>query len=361
MENRRSFIKKSGIFVAASTLPFPNILFSETKEKLGIALLGLGGYSSGQLAPALQLTEHCELKGIITGSPEKIPVWQKKYNIKDSNVYNYDNMHTIADNDEIDVIYVVTPTFLHEKYAVMAANTGKHVWCEKPMAITATECQNIITACKKNRVKLAIGYRMQHEPVTQTIIKWADTKPYGNIKSVKTEAGFRIGQSGGWRLDGAKGGGAMYDMGVYPLNATRYSTGLEPISVSARHETERKDLFLNNAHEITYFNLEFPHGIKADCRVTYADSVNYLDVKCENGSYKLEPFSSYNGVKGKTTDGKVLKAFKGNEQAKQMDADALSVMQSTALLVPGEEGMRDIRIVEAIYKSASNNSEVINL
>ena len=361
MENRRSFIKKSGIFVAASTLPFPNILFGKPKGKLGIALLGLGGYSTNQLAPALQLTDHCELKGIVTGSPEKIPVWQKKYNIPDANVYNYDNMHEIANNDDIDVIYIVTPTFLHKKYAVMAADTGKHVWCEKPMAITADECQTIIDACNKNKVKLAIGYRMQHEPVTQTIIGWADTKPYGAIKSVKTEAGFRIGQSGGWRLDGAKGGGAMYDMGVYPLNATRYSTGMEPISVSARHETKRTDLFKNNAHEITYFDLVFPEGIKADCRVTYADSINYLDVTCADGSYKLEPFSSYTGVKGTTSDGKVLPPFKGTEQAKQMDDDALAIMQNKPMLVPGEEGKRDIRIVEAIYKSAKNDGEVINL
>lgn len=113
MHNRRAFIKKSGLLIAASTLPIPNFLFPKRKENLGVALVGLGNYSTGQLAPALQETDFCELKGIVTGSPEKIPVWQRKYGIKDQNVYNYENMGDIASNDEIDVIYIVLPTGLH--------------------------------------------------------------------------------------------------------------------------------------------------------------------------------------------------------------------------------------------------------
>lgn len=357
MENRRTFIKKSGLFIAAASLPFPYILNAQTNKKLGVALVGLGGYSTNQLAPALQLTKNCELRGIVTGSPEKISQWQSKYDIKDSNVYNYENMHTIADNDEIDVIYVVVPTFLHAKYSIIAANAGKHVWCEKPMAMDPQECQNIIDACNKNNVKLAIGYRVQHEPVTKTIVQWAETHPYGNIKDIKTESGFRINKNAGWRLDGSKGGGAVYDMGVYPINATRYTTGMEPISVSARHETKRPDIFSNGANEITYFDLEFPNGIKADGRVTYADSENYIDVTCENGSYEIKPFQSYTGVKATTSDGKTLQPFEGNQQANQMDEDSLAIMQNKPMLAPGEEGMADIKVVQAILKSAKNGSE----
>ncbi|MGY8915981.1 MAG: Gfo/Idh/MocA family protein, partial [Flavobacteriales bacterium] len=230
MHNRRSFLKKSGLVVAATTFPFPYFSCAKPDKKLGVALLGLGSYATNNLAPALQQTEHIELRGIVTGSPEKIPVWQGKYGIKDKNVYNYENFSSIVDNDEIDVVYIVTPTFLHKKFSIMAAEAGKHVFCEKPMAMTVEECQEIIDACDNNGVKLAIGYRMQHEENTQTIVKWAETKPYGALKSVNTEAGFRIGADAGWRLDGSKGGGAIYDMGVYPINAMRYSTGLEPIS-----------------------------------------------------------------------------------------------------------------------------------
>ncbi|HEA29489.1 MAG TPA: Gfo/Idh/MocA family oxidoreductase [Leeuwenhoekiella sp.] len=361
MENRRKFIKKSGLFLAASALPFPNIMFGQQKKKLGVALLGLGGYATNQLAPSLQQTKNIELRGIITGSPEKIPQWKKKYDIKDANVYNYENMGDIANNDAIDVVYIVTPTFLHAKYAVAAANAGKHVFCEKPMAMTAAECQEIIDACKQNNVKLAIGYRMQHEKNTRQIMQWAKTKPYGNIQEVATASGFKINSSAGWRLDGSKGGGAIYDMGVYNINATRYSTGLEPLWVKARHETTRTDLFTNGANEVTYFNMEFPGGITAEGKVSYAEGYNNLNITCADGSYELSPFQSYNGVQGTTSDGKNLPPCDCVQQAIQMDDDALSILDNKPMMVPGQEGLRDIRIVEAILESAKNGSEKIVL
>lgn len=359
MENRRSFIKKAGAFAAISVSP--SFLMPKQKKKLGVALVGLGYYSTDLLAPALQLTEHCELKGIVTGSSQKIARWQTKYGIKSKNVYNYENMHTIANNDEIDVIYIVLPNSLHEKYTLIAANAGKHVWCEKPMAITTKECQNMIDTCAKNKVQLTIGYRMQHEPVTQKIIKWSSSKPYGNIKSLYAEAGFY--HSGNdknhWKLHKKLGGGAMFDMGVYTLNAARYTTGLEPISVSAKQYSKRSDIFI--ADETTEYTLNFPEGITANCKTTFAENINSLKVNCENGWYKLKPMQSYSGVRGTTSDSKILSPFQGNQQAKQMDDDALAIINKTAPIVPGEEGMKDIKVVEGIFKSAANNSKLINL
>ncbi|WP_442847043.1 Gfo/Idh/MocA family protein [Leeuwenhoekiella sp. H156] len=361
MSTRRSFLKKSGLVLAASTLPLPYYACSKPNKKLGVALLGLGSYATNNLAPALQQTEHIELRGIVTGSPGKIPQWQQKYGIKDENVYSYETLPEIANNPDIDVVYIVTPTFLHKKYSVMAANAGKHVFCEKPMAMTVEECREIMEACDKNGVKLAIGYRMQHEENTQTIMKWAKTKPYGSIQNVDTEVGWRIGPGGGWRLDGSKGGGAIYDMGVYNINALRYATGLEPLSLTARHETQRPDLFLNKAPEITWLDVEFPGGLKTTARVTYADNVNFLKVNCENGDYELSPFQSYNGVQGSTSDGKKLPACNCNQQALQMDDDALAILNDTPVIAPGIEGLRDIQIVEAALKSGYNNSQRIQL
>ena len=215
--HRRDFIRNTSLVLGYSLFPYSHLFSKSSQKQLGVCLVGLGYYSTDLLAPALQLTKHCKLTGIVTGSPWKIPKWQKRYDIPDQNVYNYDTMDRIANNPDIDVIYIVLPTGLHAKYAIKAANTGKHVWCEKPMARTATECQNIIDACSKNKVKLSIGYRMQHEPNTQQIIKWATTKPYGNIKNITAEAGYYDSRSDHWKQNKALGGGAMYDMGVYPF------------------------------------------------------------------------------------------------------------------------------------------------
>ena len=359
MNNRRTFLKKSGLFIAASALPFPGCFLSGQNKKLGVALVGLGNYSTNQLAPALQVTDHCELRGIVTGSPEKVPQWQKKYGIKDTNVYNYENMHNIADNDDIDVVYIVLPNALHARYAVVAANAGKHVWCEKPMAPTAEECRTIIKACNDNNVKLSIGYRMQHEENTQTIMKWAETKPFGDIEKLESGAGF-YGSNLGWRLDKELGGGAMYDMGVYCLNAARYSTGMEPIAVSATHTTNRPQLF-DEVDETTIFTLEFLEGITADCRTSFGENINNLHIDCENGWYYLRPFQSYTGVKGKASDGTVMEPFGKNQQAVQMDDDALAILNNTPVMVPGEEGLKDIIIVEKIFESAARNGQRLEL
>jgi len=361
MSNRRAFLKKAGVIAAMTTLPLSSFMIPQQRKKLGVALVGLGYYSRNLLAPALQLTQHCELKGIVTGSPEKIPVWRKKYGIEDKNIYNYQNMHEIANNDEIDVVYIVLPNALHKKFTIVGAHAGKHVWCEKPMAITERECQEMIDACSKNKVQLTIGYRMQHEPVTQKIIKWRTTKPYGTIKSLYAEAGFYSNPQDltNWRLHKELGGGAMFDMGVYTLNAARYSTGLEPISVSAKQYSNRADIFI--ADETTEYELTFPNDIKATCKTTFGANINTLKVDCEKGWYQLSPMQSYTGVGGTTNDGKILSPFQGNQQAKQMDNDALAIINKTTPIVPGQEGMRDIKVVEGIFTSAANNGKTIML
>jgi len=353
---RRKFIQTSGIGTAS--LFIPNILVRRKKESLGVALVGLGYYSSDLLAPALQQTKHCHLAGIVTGGKSKIPIWQEKYGIPDQNVYHYDTIDQIADNPDIDVIYIVLPTGLHAQYAIKAANTGKHVWCEKPMARTAQECQDIIDACYKNRVKLSIGYRMQHEPNTQTVMHWAHTQPYGKIRTIKAEAGYYDGRTDHWKLKKEMGGGAMYDMGVYSLNAMRYATGLEPIAVTAQQSTNRPEIF-TEVDETTIFQLEFPEGILANGKTSFGESLNDLSVQCERGDYYLRPFQAYSGIKGKASDGTLLNQVIPNQQAKQMDDDALAIMEQKDVLVPGEEGMRDITIVEAIYRSAKLGERVL--
>src|SRR5690606_21187641 len=204
------------------------------ERKLGVALVGLGYYAGHLLAPALQLTRHCRLAGLVSGTPAKLEEWQRKYAIADANVYFYDDFHRIADNPDIDVVYIATPNHVHKSLTEVAANAGKHVWCEKPMAMNAAEGEAMSRACRDNRVQLAGGHRMQHEPNTRRFMAMAKERPFGRIIKLRADAGWfgwRDGADGAWRLDPARGGGAMYDMGVYCINAARYCTGMEPVAV----------------------------------------------------------------------------------------------------------------------------------
>ena len=359
---RRHFLKGAGAAFAASMLGFPALALSRPKKKLGVALLGLGGYSSGRLAPGLQQTEHCELRGIVTGSPEKIPVWQERYGIPDRNVYSYDTLDEIADNDEIDVVYIVTPPALHARDAIRAAKAGKHVWCEKPMAMDEAECRSIIDAAQANGVSLSVGYRLHHEPNTQTIIHYGKEETYGKVTGVQTGAGFvaNMTDPSAWRRIARLGGGALYDMGVYPINAARYATGLEPVAVRGRQWSERMEMF-GDVDEFTEFELEFPGGIVVPGETSFGKQMNYLDVEAEKGWYRLRPFMTYGGVSGETSDGTQLPPASGHQQARQMDNEALAIKEGRPPIVPGAEGLADIRIVRAIMASSEADGETVSL
>lgn len=360
MLQRRKFITSTLATFAGLALSsqnsFSNILIPQRK-KLGVALVGLGYYSTDLLAPALQLTEHCYLAGIVTGTPSKAEAWKKQFNIPDKNIYNYDNFSSLANNPAIDVVYIVLPPSMHAEYSIRAANAGKQVWCEKPMAMTEAECQGMIDACNKNKVKLSIGYRMHHEPNTQKVIQFSKQLPYGKLINLTAAAGYFDSRTNHWKQKKAMGGGAMYDMGVYPLNAARYSSGMEPISVTARASTIRPQIY-SEVEETMAFDLEFPGGATAKCETSFGKGMNDLQINYKNGWCKLSPFQAYSGISGVTSNGLQLNEKVPNQQAKQMDDDALAILNKKNVLVPGEEGLKDIRIVEAIYQSVAEKKRI---
>ena len=360
--SRKAAIKTIALSTGAMVLG-PSIIrsFGKTrKNKLGVALVGLGYYSTDLLAPALQQTKNCYLAGIVTGTPSKAETWKVKYNIAEKNIYNYQNFDQIANNDDIDVVYVVLPPSMHKEYVIRAANAGKYVWCEKPMGITAKECQEMIDVCKKNKRSLAIGYRLHHEPNTQEYRRIIRQKILGNVKRVECGAGYRENRTDHWKQKKEMGGGVLYDMGVYSIQGARLGTNMEPLSIiSAETSTTRPEIYKNGLDEITTATLEFPGGVLANIKTSFAENINFMNVVCEKGDIKLSPYQAYTGAKGSSPLGEINHSYDiPLQQAKQMDDDSLAIMEGKSMLVPGEEGQKDIRIVEAIYKSAQTKQAV---
>ena len=360
--SRRKLIKNLA-FSGAALLHSPAILSlagCAAKERLGVALVGLGYYSTDLLAPALQQTKHCYLAGIVTGTPSKAEAWKKKYNIPDKNIYNYQNFDSISNNPDIDVVYVVLPPSMHQEYVIRAAKAGKHVWCEKPMAMTAQQCQEMIDACKTNKQSLAIGYRLHHEPNTQEWQRIIKQQLLGKVKQVKCAAGYFDGRTDHWKQKKEMGGGVLYDMGVYAIQGARLGTGMEPVSIlSATTSTTRPEIYKNGLDETTVATLEFPGGVMADIKTSFGENINFIDITLEKGSINMSPYSGYDGLKGRSTLGEIHFPYQLPwQQAKQMDDDAQSIKSGKPMLVPGEEGLRDIRVVEAIYKAAGTGQAV---
>ena len=360
--SRRHVIKTLALGTSAFAFS-PNSLLAATgqkKDRLGVALVGLGYYSTDLLAPALQQTKHCYLAGIVTGTPAKAEAWKKKYNLKDTNIYNYGNFDSIANNPDIDVVYVVLPPSMHKEYTVRAAGAGKHVWCEKPMAMTPQECQEMIDACRSNKRSLAIGYRLHHEPHTKEYRRIVQKKLLGPVQKLNCAAGYREDRTDHWKQKKELGGGVLYDMGVYAIQGARLGTGMEPVAiVQAKTSTTRPQIYKNGLDETTEATLEFPGGVLATIKTTFGENTNFLDITCGKGIIKMAPYSGYSGLSGESPLGKIRFPYEMPwQQATQMDDDALSVMQGKPMFVPGEEGLRDIRLVRAIYQSAQTGQRV---
>lgn len=363
--NRRTFITQvSAAAVATGLSSFPFISKANSakdQKKLGIALIGLGYYSTGLLMPALEKTAHVKLVGLVTGSPEKAKKYGDQYNIPKKNIYNYQNFDEIASNPDIDVVYVVLPNSMHKEFTIRAAKAGKHVICEKPMALNAGECREMIDACKKAGVSLSIGYRLHYEPYTQRIMQMAKDKPYGDIYVVQASAGFRMGRpTDQWKAKSSYGGGAVMDMGPYPLQAARYSTGLEPTAVTAQMFNTAPTVF-DGVDETTTFQLEFPGNIIANCLTTFAANVNFLTVNAQKGEYGLRPFSGYGGLHGYLPNGETFDFPVMNQQAAQMDEMCLSIMEKRPSPTPGEEGLHDMIIIDAMRESVAKGGMKIIL
>lgn len=327
------------------------------KDKLGIALVGLGTYSSEELAPALKQTEHCYLAGIVTGDKKKAEDWKGKYKIPGENVYSYDNFDAIKDNRDIDIVYVVLPNAQHAGYTIRAAQAGKHVICEKPMAVTVKECADMISACREAGVLLSIGYRLHFEPYNEAMMELHKNSAIGSIKRVTAGHGMDI-QPGVWRLNRAlAGGGPLMDVGIYCVQAAIYTVGEEPIAVTAR-EGEKTDgsRFAEVEQSITW-TMEFPGGAVAECESSYAKASNYLRAEGDKGWMQLEPAFKYKGIRGKTNKGE-LNLLQVNQQARQMDDFAQCVKKGQPSKVPGEMGLRDVRILMAIYEAARTGQKV---
>mgnify|MGYP001034114447 CR=1 FL=1 len=354
---RRYFIKQSMLKVSAMGI-LPGFFYKKkiNKKGLGIALVGLGSYSTYQLAPALQETSRCYLAGIVTGTPEKEGIWAKKYQIPQKNIYNYQNFDSIAQNKDIDIIYVVLPNGMHKEFVIRAAKAGKHVICEKPMANNLDECMEMIQACNKAGVRLSLGYRLHFEPHHRHVMKLGQQKVYGDVHSIDTSFSFRMRKKGQWRLDKElSGGGALMDIGIYCVQGAIYTIGALPLAVKASMYSEDKNLF-DEVEEFIDWELTFPGNIKAKCHANYSNSTNFLKIKTEKGYINLEPSYGYGGIKGETHEG-AMGIKNVNQQALQMDDFAVCIQENKPSRIPGVMGGRDMAILDTIYKAARSGKE----
>jgi glucose-fructose oxidoreductase len=359
--SRRDILGGIGAGMMLAAMPARSATGSS--RKIGYAIVGLGSYATRQIMPNFANCDHARLVALVSGTPTKLETYGAQYGIPATHRYSYSDMDHIRDNPDIDVVYVILPNSLHAEYVIRAAQAGKHVMCEKPMATSVAECEAMIAACRKAGTKLMIGYRSRFEPYNRLAIDLARSGHVGATRLITADHGFSI-KPGQWRLDRPlSGGGSMMDIGIYSLNAARYLTGEDPVEVSAIESTDRSDPRFRTVEDRISFILRFPSGIVANCISSYSSGHNHYRVSGTQGWIELDPATQYvgqtmmiskDGVKGPRT----LPASTKNQFAGQLDHLAQCILNDTTPIVPGEEGLADMRVIEAIYRSAAQGSRV---
>ena len=347
---------------------FSNILLSDnikniTKSpKVKVAILGLGDYARNWIAPAITQSKYAEITSIITGSPHKISKWKKKYQIKDENIYNYENLDHIIKNNSIDCIYIVTPTGTHADFTIRSLKAKKHVICEKPMASTVAECDQMIAVAKSVKKSLQIGYRLYWDPFNVYLMQAMGTKKFGKLVGMQgnfsyNQGSFRNKGKNDWRMNPKLNpGGALFDIGVYVVQSAFYSSLMHPISVNAKHNTDRPNIF-RDIPEHWEWELSWPNQVKTQHYASYGKQANYIRLQTEKGNLEIEPAYSYEGLKGISPEGPMK--FKSIfQQRQQIDGQCLAILNRRANITPGEMGRRDVLLLNQIMKAADTKTPV---
>ncbi len=367
---RREFGRLTAASTVVSALPglgargLAQSAASPSGRKIRYAIVGLGRISMDHFMPGTKTSALSEVTAFVSGHPEKARGLAGAYNVPASSIYSYEDMDRIRDNPNIDAVYIALPNSMHAEYTIRAAQAGKHVLCEKPMATTVADSEAMIAACAKAKRKLMIAYRCQLEPTTLHARQLVRSGALGTIQAIESANGFNIGPD--WRINRKlAGGGPLMDVGIYSLNGCRFLTGEEPAVLSAYSSVIDHDGRFDEVEENVSWTMKFPSGIVASCNTTYgAGMEGFYRVHGSKGMIHVEPAFGYQGIH---LTGHMAGAAKGQpgtsvdnlEQERDpaqftREADYFSkcILDDTQPGPSGEEGLRDMKLITEIYRSA---------
>jgi predicted dehydrogenase len=344
-------------------LPLPEL----PGRKVGWAIVGLGELALGEIMPAFARTKHSKPVALVSGHPDKAKRVAEAYGIENDAIYDYENFDRLAEDKRVEVVYIVLPNSMHAEFTIRALRAGKHVLCEKPMAVTVEECTQMIDAAKSANRILGVAYRLHSEPMNRKVMEMCARKEFGEIKTFESSNCQDV-KAPNIRLSAELGGGPVGDVGVYSINAARYVTNEEPVEVTAIAHQPKDDPRFREVPESVAFTLRYPSGVLAHCDCSFgtAESRRYR-VHCAKGWIEMDPAFSYRGLRLRTKGGD---AKKGDAQAaehfitevnhftEEMDHFSDCVLNGTKLRTPGEMGLADMRIAVAIDEAVRTGKAV---
>jgi predicted dehydrogenase len=332
---------------------------SASQRKIRYAVVGLGHLAQVAVIPAFLHAENCELAALVTGDPTKKKELGKKHGV--DRIYSYEQYDECLRH--VDAVYLVLPNHLHREYTVRAAHAGVHILCEKPMAVTAEDCEAMIEAADASHVKLMIAYRLHFEEGNLEAIHLGESGTLGNLRIFTSTFAQQVDRDNiRLREKIENGGGPVYDIGVYCINAARYLFQDEPIEVFATTANNGEPRF-SNTEEMTTVVMRFPNERIASFTCSFgAAAIGYYTLIGTKGLLEADPAYEYSkAVKlSVTVDEKTVERVfpKRDQFAAELVYFSDCILDNREPEPSGAEGLADVRIVQAVYKSASSGQFV---
>lgn len=363
----------------ADEISFPSIVRSSeaseentkgplpASDRIGFAVVALGRLSVEQILPAFGQAKKSRLAALVSGSPDKLAVLGRQYGIPREALLGYEDFERLREMEDVKAVYIVLPNSMHKEYVLRSSAIRKHVLCEKPMATSSEDARSMIEACSSAGVKLMIAYRCRYQPHHLEVIRRAQSGDLGPIKLIESINGQNQGDPEQWRLRKAlAGGGSLPDVGIYCLNAARAVTGEEPIEVEARIHSTKGDPRFREVEESVAWTMRFPSGALANLSTSYGiHRASRLAVHLDGGNLLLDNAYPYKGqrltlrraIDSRETE-TLIEVSAKDHFALELDHMAECVLDDKQPKTPGEEGLRDMRLMEAIYRSADQRTSV---
>jgi len=328
-------------------------------KRIRYAVVGIGHIAQVAVLPSFAHAKNSELAALISGDPTKEKKLSKKYGVP---AFSYDDFERGLEEQQIDAVYIALPNTQHRAFTERAARQGVHVLCEKPMATTEKDCRAMIAACEKARVHLMIAYRLHFTPAHLQAIALARSGKLGELRFFSSIFGMQV-KPDNIRTDPEDGGGPLRDLGVYCINASRYLFGDEPVEVRGVTESKKGDERFTEVEEMATAVLRFPGERVAQFTCSFGcGNVASLELVGTKGMLRIEPAYEYAGeLKWSLSIGgkKQEKTFPAGDQfAPELEHFSDCILKGTRPEPDGHEGFADVRIVEAIFKSARTGRAV---
>ncbi len=331
----------------------------DTKRKVRYAVIGLGYFAQAAVLPAFSRAKNSELTALVSGDSSKLNELGEKYGIELRSSYE-DLDHMLA-TGAVDAVYIALPNNMHREYTVRAAKRHVHVLCEKPMAVTEDECEEMIRTCDENRVKLMIAYRLHFEAANLRAVEIAKSGQLGDLRFFSSDFGQQVVE-GNVRLQSALGGGTLYDLGVYCINAARYLFRDEPTEVFA-FSTSNGEARFREVDEMTSCVMRFPNDRLATFTTSFGTAdIDTFQLSGTKGHLRLDPAYDFNSKP------KLITQIEGSSRQQSFprrDHVAAELVYFSDCVLndktpepDGWEGLADVRIVRALYQAAETGQPV---